>query len=159
MQPYSFNITKNNYYEFTSIAGNHYACYFVSMKDYLGEYPEISSDVFMFNIELMSNSKKKTDTDERLALTVVNILKRFLSSKEYAAVYVCDNIDNKHEARNRKFNVWFARFDDGSIIKIDNKVVIEKSVIYNSLLLHKDNPLKNRFIEAFIELNNTADNK
>ena len=71
-----------------------------------------------------------------------------------AVVYVCDASDNKELFRKRKFDTWFREYDDGTIIKIDGHIAIEDFDIYNAILIHKDNPKKNRFIEAFNDLNN-----
>lgn len=68
-------------------------------------------------------------------------------------IYVCDASDSKELLRKRKFDVWFRQYDDGTIIKIDGHIAIENFEIYNAILIHKDNPKKNRFIEAFNDLN------
>jgi len=69
-------------------------------------------------------------------------------------VYVCDASDSKELFRKKKFDSWFRQYDDGTIIKIDGHISFENFEICNAILIHKDNPRKNRFIEAFNDLNN-----
>lgn len=47
----------------------------------------------------------------------------------------------------------FEQYDDGTIIKIDGHISFENFHILNAILIHKDNPKKNLFIEAFNDLN------
>jgi len=67
--------------------------------------------------------------------------------------------DDRHLARKRKFDFWFWRFNDGTILKEDGIAVIEGVEIYNSLLLHKTNPHLPIILEAFRQLNSRAGEK
>ncbi len=58
-----------------------------------------------------------------------------------------------------KFDNWFCRFNDGSLIKEDDLAVVEGVEIYNSMIIHKENPNLKDIILAFKELNMRADNK
>lgn len=87
------------------------------------------------------------------------IISDYLIKNENAVIYICDSSDYKEHIRKRKFDSWFKKSDDGTIIKIDRKIAIATSVLHNSLLIHKDNPFKNSFIEAFIELNEKSGDK
>jgi hypothetical protein len=95
-----------------------------------------------------------TAIDPLIGVTLVQIIKIFLNGLTNSVVYVCDASDNRELFRKRKFDIWFRQNDDGTIIKIDGHLAIENFDIYNAILIHKDNPKKNRFIEAFNELNN-----
>ena len=157
MQPYKFVTVKDNYYEFTNAAGTKYACYFLSYANYFSEYKEIANNVYAFNIDVLQKGTTSI-IDPRIGSTIVQIIKTFLNGLTNAVVYVCDASDNKELLRKRKFDAWFREYDDGTIIKIDGQISVEDFNIYNAILIHKDNPKKNRFIEAFNDLNN-ADEK
>lgn len=153
MQPYKFSTVKDNYYEFSTSAGTKYACYFLSYAEYFSEYIEIANNVFAFNIDVLLKGSSST-IDLRIGNTIVQIFKTFLNGLTNAVVYVCDASDSKELLRKRKFDTWFREYDDGTIIKIDGQISSEDFNIYNAILIHKDNPKKNRFIEAFNDLNN-----
>jgi len=96
---------------------------------------------------------KTTVIDPRIGNTLVQIIKTFLNGLINAVVYVCDASDSKELLRKKKFDMWFRQYDDGTIIKIDGHIATKDFEIYNTILIHKDNPKKNRFIEAFNDLN------
>jgi len=152
LQPYKFITVKDNYYEFTTTAGTKYACYFLSYADYFNEYNDITNNVYAFNIEMIVKGKT-TVIDPRIGNTLVQIIKTFLNGLINAVVYVCDASDSKELLRKKKFDMWFRQYDDGTIIKIDGHIATKDFEIYNTILIHKDNPKKNRFIEAFNDLN------
>jgi hypothetical protein len=74
-------------------------------------------------------------------------------------VYVCDSADERHLARKRKFDLWFWKYIDGSIIKEDGVAVVEGIEILNSLLVHRNNPHCTELIFAFKDLNARAGDK
>jgi len=84
------------------------------------------------------------------------LIKEFLSSKINAVVYICDNTDERHAVRFRKFTTWFDSPDDNDFIQVTGYLNAYGAEYYSALLLHKDNKLKNSFIRAFQELNNQA---
>jgi hypothetical protein len=159
LQPYKISQVDNLYYRFTSKAGTVYLCYFISYGFLFDKFPDLASDIFAFNIDVEKGAAKEQPLDIAIAATVAEIIKKFLASKENAVLYICDSTDHKEHIRKRKFDAWFQKHDDGTIIKIDQKAIIEQAIIFNSLLIHKDNPLKNRFIAAFSELNDDSNGK
>lgn len=64
-------------------------------------------------------------------------------------VYICDNSDNRENARFHKFSNWFKAYNDGSIIQLKGVIRAGNTNILNALLIHKDNLLINDFIEAY----------
>jgi hypothetical protein len=78
---------------------------------------------------------------------------------ENVAIYVCDTADERHLARKRKFDYWFWKYNDGSIIKEDGVAVVEEVEILNSLLVHRNNPRLMQIILAFKDLNARAGDK
>jgi Family of unknown function (DUF6169) len=64
-------------------------------------------------------------------------------------VYICDNSDRREKARFHKFYHWFKQFNDGSIVQLRGVIRAGNTNILNALLIHKDNPQLNDFIEAY----------
>ena len=123
------------------------------------DYPLIAPFIYSFNLDVEKGKSKEQPLDERIGITVSKIISDYLIKNENAVIYICDSSDYKEHIRKRKFDSWFKKSDDGSIIKIDRKIAVAASVLHNSLLIHKDNPYKNSFIQAFIDLNEKNDNK
>jgi hypothetical protein len=159
LQPYKVTIIKHHYFEFTTTTGIRYACFFLSYSEYFKHYKEVAGNIYSFNIEVIDSKKKQLAIDERTGLTIVEIVKKFLEALENAVVYVCDTSDGRELLRKRKFDIWFRKYDDGTIIKVDGHISVPNFNIYNAILIHKDNPKKNRFIEVFNELNATDEDK
>jgi hypothetical protein len=124
----------------------------LSYSGYFEKYKEIANKVYGFNVERLSKPNLDRN-DLRIGLTIVTIIKQFLTERNNAVIYVCDNADSREVNRKRKFDAWFNQYDDGSIIKIDGHIVYEDLNIYNAILIHKENVKKNKFIYAFAELN------
>jgi len=97
--------------------------------------------------------------DDKVGETVVEIFKRFFESNDNVVIYVCDSSDDRHFARKRKFDWWFWKYNDGSIVKVDGVAVIANFEIYNSLLIHRENKLADKKINAFNTLNERADER
>jgi len=72
---------------------------------------------------------------------------------------VCDIADVRHMARKRKFDFWFWKYNDGSIIKEDGIAMAGNMEILNSLLVHNNNPHLSELIIAFKDLNSKAGDK
>lgn len=159
MRPYKIIKRKAFYFSFTSKAGTSYLCYFIPYDYLFSEYPLIAPFIYSFNLDIEKGKSKEQPLDERIGVTVSKIIIDYLAKNENAVIYICDSSDYREHIRKRKFDSWFKKSDDGSIIKIDRKTVIAETVLYNSLLIHKDNPYKNSFIKAFIDLNDRSDNK
>lgn len=123
------------------------------------DYPDFSSHTFTFNIDVVSGSAEDALSDDKIGVTIVEIFKLFFSKMENVVVYVCDMSDERHMARKRKFDWWFWRYNDGSIIKEDGIAMVADVQIINSLLIHKDNPHLTTIIKAYKDLNSRADEK
>lgn len=114
-------------------------------------YPDLAQNVFGFNLELKFKPDKleKIPLDKRIAATVTTILSTFLHEKENVVVYICDNSDKREKARFHKFYHWFKQYNDGSIVQLRGVIRAGNTNILNALLILKDNPLLNDFIEAY----------
>jgi hypothetical protein len=136
--------------------GNKYAVYFLSSGSIFEQYPHLAKNIYWFNIDIKKGNADTSIHDERIGLTVFEVFKIFFDNMENVAVYVCDISDNRQQSRQRKFNLWFWRFNDGSIIKEDGEVIAGDLTIYNSILVHRDNPHLAEIVRAFKELNDEA---
>ncbi len=122
-------------------------------------YPHINDNVYSFNIYLLKGDSDITPIDERIGITIVQVFKTFFKRIENVAVYVCDNADERHMARKRKFDFWFWKYNDGSIIKEDGIAMAGNMEIINSLLAHNNNPHLSELIIAFKDLNSKTGDK
>jgi hypothetical protein len=68
-------------------------------------------------------------------------------------------VDSRQLSRKRKFDSWFWKYNDGSLIKEDDIAIIEGAEIYNSMILHKQNEQLKEIILAYKELNEKASEK
>jgi hypothetical protein len=123
------------------------------------DYPKIAHTVYSFNIDIVNGDVVNATTDERIGITIVEAFKSFFRRIDNVAVYICDISDDRQGARKRKFDFWFWKYSDGSIIKEDGAAVFENLEIINSLLVHVSNPHLTDIIAAFKDLNAKAGDK
>ena len=158
MTHYPFTKLSDLSFEFFTVGGQLYKAYFISYSYLFSDYPEFANDVFSFNLEMI-NGHAENQADERIGQTVVEIFSNFFKSRQNVVVYICDSSDDRHLARKRKFDLWFWKYNDGSIFKEDGIAVIADMEIYNSLLIHKQNKLADKIVNAFRTINERADDK
>lgn len=133
-------------YSFTTKHGIVYHAYFLDFSTY---HPSFS-DVYTFNIE--PDNEKPHPIDNRIAQTIVHILKSFFTHKKNSMLMVCDNLDGKEIKRKNLFTRWFNQYKDGNIDKYDASANTEDYVLYVSIYIHKENPNKRELISAFYDL-------
>lgn len=141
-------------YSFTTDSGIEYKCIFLSFAEYFAKYPAIADKVFSFNLEIASKKSNQKGVDNRIAVTVVNIVGDFLMSKINAVVYVCDPADGKGHVRSRKFKSWFEYYEHPShqIIQVNADFEAGGIKLYTALLIHRKNKLKKQLVEAYLDL-------
>lgn len=150
LQPYEVNI-QGNTYKFTTDKGVFYNITFTDGSFYFNNI-EPHIPVFELAIKAISLGDYLTPPQDKITeITVISIIQSFLSEHTNAIIYTCDNIDNKHHARNRKFNIWFNRYQTNDIEKYDSSFDVEGSEILASLIIHSQNPFKERLIQVFVE--------
>ena len=111
----------------------------------------------MFNMEVVAGDPTTSPKDERIALTVRSVFRAFFLREHNVIVYVCDGLDHRHQARKRKFEGWFSRQNDGTLLKADNVAVIDGSEIYNSIILHTHNESPEAILRAYEDLNRSVE--
>ena len=159
LSPYTLQENDQYSFEFVTSIGIRYSIYFLDYSAMFTTYPNMASPVYMFNIDVIDGNPDEAIADERIGLTVLHVFKLFFQKVHNVAVYVCDTLDDRHLARKRKFDSWFWKYNDGSLIKEDDLAVVEGVEIYNSLIVHKNNHNLNAIILAFKELNEKAEDK
>lgn len=133
-------------YSFETKHGIVYHAYFIDFTIY---HPAFR-DVYTFNIEPESNVPHPIDN--RIAITIVSLLRVFFSRNERAMIMVCDNLDGKEQKRRLLFSKWYTTYNDGSIIKYDASTQIDDYQLYVSIYINKVNSDRNTLIQAFYEL-------
>lgn len=123
------------------------------------DYPQIAPNVYMFNIDVIKGDSNDSVTDERIGLTVLHVFNSFFQKLKNVVIYVCDSLDERQLARKRKFDRWFWKYNDGSLMKEDDIAIVEGTEIYNSLIIHKQNEHLREIILAYKELNERAGEK
>jgi len=159
LSPYALSETDELSYEFVTDQEVKYKIYFLDYGSVFNEYLSYNNSIYTFNIDIIETNAEFIVTDERIGLTVVQVLKLFFAKIENVIIYVCDSIDDRQLARKRKFDFWFWKYSDGTIIKEDGIAVIEDVEILSSLLINKSNPHVKEVILAFKELNEKANEK
>lgn len=159
LNPYPLQENDAYSYGFVTDQGIKYVIYFLDYSYMFYEYPDIAQNIFSFNIDVVSGKPDNSTADERIGYTVMKVFMLFFEKIENVAVYVCDSLDERHLARKRKFDIWFWKFNDGSLLKEDGIAVIEGSPIYNSVLVHKSNKHWPKIVLAYNELNERAGSK
>ena len=157
--PYAFKEIGKLSYQFTTDQGIVYDANFVDYSFLFPEYPEFSKDVYSFNLEVVQGDIYGQAMDTKIAETVVAIFLEFFHSKQNVIIYICDTTDDRQFTRKRKFDTWFWKYNDGTILKEDGLAIVADVTIYNSLLIHKRNEFLDRAINAFRTLNERANDK
>lgn len=152
LHPYPLKETDKLTYQFITDQGIEYLMYFFDYSYMFEDYPLIAKNVYTFNIDVIDPNVNRLMNDERIGLTVVEVIS-FFERLNNVAVYICDSADDRQLARKRKFDLWFWKYNDGSIIKEDELALIEGVSVYNTLLLHRDNEHFDEILLAFKALN------
>lgn len=147
-----YNLTKSEIgYEFVSGAGVRYHLYFSNY--YLTDADGNDLVVPMFGFDCVPERSKQDRNqkrhDPRIKATIISLIVDFFEKKPNdGLLYICDQKDDKAENRSILFGAWHKEMAD-KIEKYDNEHSHAELDFYSSLLIVKDNPDKNKFIEAF----------
>ena len=124
--------------------------YFMQQPDYLS--------VFEFSINVLSTGENISPPhDKRVESTIVKILGTFLSYRENTIIYICQNLDNRHYARKRKFDAWFQQNTNTNLEKYDLTIEYDTMVYLTSLISHKNNSHKEEILELFLDQSNQSE--
>ena len=149
LPPYNFTF-RGDEYLFTTDNGVFYSVTFSDAAYYFVDFPDYLS-ISEFSIKVLQVGESiSPPSDKRVEATIVAILKAFFSVHTNSIIYVCDNLDNRHHARHRKFDTWFRQNQDATLEKFDNHFDIEGVEILASLIIHAANPYKTDIIRRFM---------
>ena len=135
-----------NEYQFSNDFGVLYQVYFTFGSDY---FPDkyFSNYLKVFGFRPLSSTG--FDFDKKTAETIIYILADYLRQDDYIIMYICDEKDKKQSVRNRLFNRWFQKYNDGTFDKFD--LVFEENT-FVSAILSKKNPFYVDFTQSFPSL-------
>ena len=125
LSPYLLLENDEYSYEFLTEQGISYSIYFLDYSYMFSDYPAIAENVFSFNIDVLDVVADNSVTDDRIGVTILEVFKLFFTKIENMVVYVCDSIDDRQLARKRKFDLWFWKYNDWSLLKEDGIALIE----------------------------------
>ena len=149
-QPYDVKI-QGNIYKFSTDNGIFYNIIFSDGSFYFSNI-EPYIPVYELAIKFISLGDYLTPPhDKRSEITIISIIQSFLSEHTNSIIYTCDNTDERHHARNRKFNIWFNRYQTSELEKYDSSFDVEGTEILASLILHSQNPFKEQLLKVFAE--------
>lgn len=146
LHPFDYKKVDDFYYTFISRDGIPYNAYFIPLQEV---YPELIN-TYSFNIEV--EDSRPHPIDRRIAVTVVDILKRFFENDENAMVMVCDSSDGKQHKRRNLFDRWFAHYNDGSMDMISASKNEGDYNLFITLYYKHTNPYKSQLKRAFNDL-------
>ncbi len=158
LPPYQHQLKIKDTYTFITDSNVEYVVYFESeIQDFLKvDYPELSSKFFEFGfmpISVKVSEVSQYPPDERILITVVNILKEYFAHNENAIIYNCLTIDGKQKARARYFEAIFQRAKQNEILKFDSIIDAENDIQYfQSLLIKNNNPDLETMVQAFYRI-------
>ena len=133
-------------YTFINKDGIKYRAYFVDISDYYPQFP----NTYSFSIE--PENPKAHPVDNRISVTVAEILKQFFQKRENAMIMVCDSVDGKEEKRRKLFDRWFDKYADGNILKYDASAPLDDYRLFISIYFSKNNPNKKLLLQSFYDL-------
>ena len=151
LQPYSF-IQQGNRYIFHTNNSVAYSVEFTDGAYYFFNLP-VHIPVFEFSVSVL----KAVDIlihpyDERIEVTIVRILNSFFENNKNSLIYVCDNLENRQQARFRKFHSWFKKNKSNNLEKYDVVFNALEMQILASLIVHTQNPDKDLLVSLFLDL-------
>ena len=155
LEPYEFR-NEGNLYSFITDNAVVYQLRISDGSTYFNNFPEnLTIYDFIISVAVLGGNEKKA-LDKRIERTVVQILIEFLSEKENSVIYICDDSDNRHHIRKRKYDSWFNLNKNSLIEKHDLNIQYEDFEVLTSLPLIDviispglSPPLKRHFIVYF----------
>lgn len=149
---YDYEIEDTGAYLFKTSKDITYRVWF-RIIPHFDNFPDISDCVHEFIFDESDNNKYKYDSSKTKS-TICHILSSYFEkNKENFIFFICDFSDDRHNCRNRLFNIWFnSYYSNSDYIKFDSQSEIEDSIYLYSIILLKNNPMKNRIEDVFNNL-------
>lgn len=130
-------------YKYSNVEGNKYPLfYFKTSNDY--EYTillnkeyvsTIDIEVFQISVDCLNCEKPKKDL--MVGKTIIYIIERFLKENpKIILAFICDDSDNQHLARKRKFCGWYKLYNvtDYDLLNFEYPIDFPKKTYYSSVI-------------------------
>lgn len=161
-KPYEFSLSANGA-ERIFVTDNKliYQVYFTEGDGYFSDYsPEIATQFLMMGFACLSDTQNSVPQDERIVITIVEILKDFFAKNHKALLYVCNTSDNRQLFRSRLFTIWFNKYAVNTPIeKIDEVLEANGLILPYSLLISRLHPNYQVIKDTFNTLSMSYKNK
>ena len=133
ISPYDvFYNEKEMFYYFTTDDSVEYDVRLLNV-DYLIDLPLLS-------VSLYPADNRVSRIGIKVSETTCLILKRMLDA-DSVLFYTCDPNDNRPHCRNRLFNMWFSRFNDGNYKKFS----FSHGDVFSTVIISKSNTLYEQY--------------
>lgn len=108
-------------------------------------------NIFQLVIEKVSAELEPYDI--RVSRTIETIVEHFFQNIQNAVIYVCDDFDSKAKMRFKVFDNWYkkSKYKD-DVVKMDNIIRIETTLLYTSFLFHKENPYYETLVKIYMQM-------
>ena len=128
--PYKVEKKDDRYY-FITISGVIYTAYFIEINFISGV------NLYSFSFE---TDGERPRYDERISITIINILHKFFQNNSNALIFVCET-DGQERCRMRLFDSWFMKHSEKEeLVKIDTEESFPDYSLIASIIMHKENP-------------------
>lgn len=156
--PYNHHQESDGFFLFTTDNDIEYLVFFEKKIQNIFQilYPNIANRFLEFGFiptDIKISEVNQYPSDERILITVVNILKEYFVHNKNAIIYNCLTIDGKQKARARYFEAIFKRAKQNEILKFDSIIDSENDIQYfQSLLIKNNNPDLEDMVQAFYNI-------
>lgn len=151
--PYPLKTNDNLSFEFITQTGIVYNIYFLDASHLFSNYSYIKCPVYEISFVALNGDPDNNISDPKIGATIQYVLNFFFENVKNVAIYICESLDNRQMARKRKFDAWFELYNNGTLIKENGTAYIDGEIIFNSILIHKQNEAIEDIINAFRDLN------
>ena len=146
LESHEYQKINDDKFRFTNSLGVEYEVYFTTGEYY---FPEVYYRKYLKTFGFSPISSTNFDFEIKTANTIILILADYFTQDDYIVMYVCDQSDNKQSVRNRLFNLWFNKYNDGSFEKID---LSYEQHTFISAIIKRKNPFYIDFKHNFPDL-------
>ena len=113
-----------------------------------------------FGFDVKYSTHFKIPADDRVRITISKIIIDFFETNpDKTLFFVCDTKDRKQVGRMKTFDRWYHKANHHGLEKYNEFIRAEDMTVYCSVILHKENALKDRISESFRQLRIDLENK
>lgn len=147
---YSFDVTEDGSYSFISEQNHHYLIYFSEST-----LPDSDGNIhIVYNLGFSRDGDHSSTPfsfkyDRIIRATIMSIVNDFFNKNDHRVlIYFCFGDEGYSRQRKIVFNQWCGDLDL-SVEKHDNVIPYENTFVYGSLMIVRDNPLKQLILTSF----------